>query len=72
VTPGLSFNVVLNNITNHTGNAKNVDSITPLTMTIAKHVLDMFTFCRSENPKPDKETFEEHVDQLAGLLSSLS
>jgi hypothetical protein len=64
--------LVVNNITSHTGNAKNLDSTTLLTVTTAKHVLDMFSFRRSENPKPNKETFDENVDQLAGLLSSLS
>jgi hypothetical protein len=63
---------VLSNITSHTGNAKNLDSATLLTVTTANDVLEMLSFRRSENPKPVKETFEENVDQLAGLLSSLS
>ncbi len=64
--------LVLSNITSHTGNAQNLDSTTLLTVTTAKHVLDMFSCRCSENPKPGKETFEENVDQLAALLSSLS
>ncbi len=42
---------VLSNISSHTENAKNLDSATLFTVTIAKHVLDMFSFCGSDPAK---------------------